>query len=392
MFRRVIWIILDSVGIGELPDADKFGDKGADTLGHIFENDKEFDLPNLRKLGLGNIDNINNSIKNVEHPIGVYGKAMEVSKGKDTTVGHWEMVGIHTKEPFPVYPHGFNENIIKKLIKSSNLPGILANEVASGTEVIEKYGREHMESRKPIIYTSADSVFQVACHEDVYSNEELYEICINAREILTGKDNVARVIARPFKGKPGNFERTSARKDFSIMPEDDNLLCKLQDKGIIVTAIGKISDIFCNKGISNSVHTDNNMDGVDKTLDLMKEQKEGLIFTNLVEFDSKWGHRRDVCGYGEGLKAFDDRLEEIMNAMSEDDLLIINSDHGCDPTFKGTDHTREHIPVLLWGKSIKKNVNLYVRNSFADIGATIGENFGVSLQMGDSFLRELTNE
>lgn len=388
MYKRIIWIILDSVGAGALPDAERFGDEGADTLGHIFESIKGFDLPNMRKLGLGNIDGIKN-IPPLDDPIGIYGKAKEVSNGKDTTVGHWEMTGIYTKNRFPTYPDGFPDKLMEKFINFSNIPGILCNKVGSGTEVIKEYGEEHIKTRKPIVYTSADSVFQIACHEEVYSPEELYAICKIARKMLDGKDKVARVIARPFIGKDGIFTRTSNRKDFSIMPEDGNLLDVLTQNNIMVYAVGKIHDIFCGKGICEAVHTDNNMDGVDKTLDILRRADKGLIFTNLVEFDSSWGHRRDVAGYGRGLKDFDNRLPEIMNAMKDDDLLIINSDHGCDPTYKGTDHTREYIPVLMYGKNIHKNVNLHIMDTFADIGQTIADNFGLKIKMGTSRMEEI---
>ena len=388
MYKRIIWIILDSVGAGALPDAERFGDEGADTLGHIFDSIEGFDLPNMRKLGLGNIDGIKN-IPSLDEPIGIYGKAKEVSNGKDTTVGHWEMTGIYTKNRFPTYPNGFPDKLMEKFINFSNIPGILCNKVGSGTEVIKEYGEEHIKTRKPIVYTSADSVFQIACHEEIYSPEELYKICEIARNILDGKDKVARVIARPFIGKDGSFTRTSNRRDFSIMPEDGNLLDVLTQNNITVYAVGKIHDIFCGKGIGEAVHTDNNMDGVDKTLDIMRKADQGLIFTNLVEFDSSWGHRRDVAGYARGLMDFDNRLPEIMKAMKDDDLLIINSDHGCDPTYKGTDHTREYIPVLMYGKNIHKNVNLHIMDTFADIGQTIADNFGLKIKMGTSRMEEI---
>ena len=390
MLNRVIWIILDSAGIGELPDADKFGDEGADTFGHIYESKEGFGLPNLEKLGIGNIQGVNKNIRNVVNPVGIYGKAMEKSKGKDTTVGHWEMTGIITETPFKVYPNGFNEKIINKFIESSNLPGILCNKVGSGTKVIEEeYGVEHIKTKKPIVYTSADSVFQVACHTSVYSLDELYEMCENARKILCGDDSVARVIARPFDGNPGNFVRTSDRRDFSVKPSDSNLLKILQNNGISVTAVGKINDIFCGSGIEKAIHTTDNMDGVNKTLDEMKELEKGLIFTNLVEFDSKWGHRRNVEGYGQGLIDFDSRLPQIIDNLRNNDLLIINADHGCDPTFKGTDHTREYIPVIAYSKNCKNGVDLGILNSFSDIGATIAEIFGVKISNGESFLNKI---
>ena len=314
---------------------------------------------------------------------------MEKSKGKDTTVGHFEMTGIWTKQKFPTYPNGFPKEIIDRFIEESGIPGVLCNGVASGTEVIKQYGAEHEKTKKPIVYTSADSVFQIACNEDVYSPEELYRICMVARKILVGKNQVARVIARPFVDKNGVYTRTSNRKDFSVEPEDGNLLDVLNKNNINVWAVGKINDIFCGKGINKAVHIENNMDGVDKTLMLMNEMDKGLIFTNLVEFDSKWGHRRDVDGYSRGLVDFDNRLPEIISNLRDDDVLIINADHGCDPTFKGTDHTREYIPVLMYGKKAKSGVNLHVLNTFADIGQTIADNFGCKISMGTSRLEEI---
>lgn len=388
-FKRVIWIILDSVGAGCLPDAGDFDDEGADTLGHIFGTIDGFDLPNMRKLGLGNIDGIQN-IEPVDAPLGCYCKAAEISNGKDTTVGHWEMAGIYSPNRFPTYPDGFPDEIIDRFIEETGVPGILGNCVASGTVIIDRFGKEHMETEKPIIYTSADSVFQIACHEDIYPPKKLYELCNVARAMLTGKHALARVIARPFVGKPGSFVRTANRRDFSLEPSDNNLLSKMKEAGLDVAAVGKIEDIFCGVGVTEAKHTKDNMDGVDVTLEYMDKDITGLIFTNLVEFDSKWGHRRDVDGYAQGLIDFDNRLPEIIERMNDDDLLIINSDHGCDPTFKGTDHTREYIPVIVYSKSAKRGVNLGVRRSFADIGAAIAENFGVELSIGESFLGDIT--
>lgn len=385
-YKRVIWIVIDSVGIGELPDAVAFGDKGADTLGHIFERFPELKVPNMMKLGLSNI-NDTKIPKTSDKPIGIYGKAKELSNGKDTTIGHWEMIGVSMKEPFPTYPNGFPDEIIGEFIKRCHIPGILGNCTASGTEIIKIYGREHIDSKKPIVYTSADSVFQIACHESIYSPEELYEMCRIARDILRGKDGVARVIARPFTGEYP-YERTPNRRDFSLKPDNNNLLFKLKEKGLSVAAVGKIEDIFAGSGITDAVHTKDNEDGMDKTLEYMNIINKGLIFTNLVEFDSKWGHRRDVNGYARGLEKFDIRLGELIKKLQDDDLLIVNADHGCDPSFKGTDHTREYIPVLVYSKVLKKSMNLGILNSFADIGATVGDIFGISsLPVGESFLK-----
>jgi phosphopentomutase len=380
MAKRVIWIILDSVGIGCAPDAERFDDAGADTLGHIYETKKEkedFSLPNLESLGLGMIDGVNKSINSCDKTRGVYFKCSEKSAGKDTTIGHWEMTGIITQRPFPTFKDGFPKEVIDEFIKECELPGVLGNKVASGTVILDELGSEHIKTGKPIVYTSADSVFQIACHTDVYPIEKLYDMCEKARKILRDENAVARVIARPFAGEEGQFYRTSDRRDFSLKPDGNNLLVNLNKNNIPVYAVGKIEDIFAGVGISEAVHTKDNMDGVDKTIEYMKNKtEECLIFTNLVEFDSKWGHRRDLEGYAQGLVDFDKRLVEIMELMTEDDLLVINADHGCDPTYKGTDHTREYIPVLMYGKNLA-TANAHVRDTFADIGTTIGSYFGV---------------
>lgn len=383
MFKRVIWIILDSVGIGEAPDADAFGDLGADTLGHIVEK-RGLRVPNMEKLGLFAIDGT--ALPKTEViPIGAYGKAEELSNGKDTTTGHWEMTGIYTKQAFPTYPEGFPKDVMDAFLKQTGCKGYLGNIVASGTRIINELGDEHIRTGYPIIYTSADSVFQIAAHEDIFPIDELYRICGTAREILKGEHAVARVIARPFIKENDKYVRTSNRKDFSLKPTDESLLPYLKEAGFRVTAVGKIEDIFSGVGIGDAVHTKNNTDGMDKTIDFMETQHEGLIFTNLVEFDSTWGHRRDLEGYAQGLESFDNRLGQVIKKMKEDDLLIINADHGCDPTFRGTDHTREYIPVLMYHKGMKEGINLGVLNTFADIGATIADNFGVKkLPIGES--------
>lgn len=385
MFKRVIWIILDSVGIGEAPDAKQFGDVGADTLGHIMKTRGYLRVPNMERLGLFSIDGTSLP-KTDTVPIGAYGKAKELSNGKDTTIGHWEMIGIHTKRAFPTYPDGFPREIMDKFLKKTKCKGYLGNIVASGTQIINELGDEHMKTGYPIIYTSADSVFQIAAHEDVIPLKDLYKMCMVARQLLQGEHGVARVIARPFVKEGEKYVRTSNRRDFSLKPSEESLLAYMKDSGYRVTAVGKIEDIFSGVGIGDAVHTKSNLDGMDKTADFMETQHEGLIFTNLVEFDSTWGHRRDVEGYAQGLENFDDRLGEILSKMKEDDLLIINADHGCDPTFHGTDHTREYIPVLVYHKGMKQGVNLGVLDTFADIGATIADNFGVKeLKIGTSF-------
>ena len=382
MFKRVIWIILDSVGIGELPDAEKFGDKGVDTLGNIFRTRGYLNVPHLEKIGLYSIERTNLPKSDVE-PIGAYGKAAELSNGKDTTIGHWEMTGILTKQAFPTYPQGFPKEIMEKFVQETGCGGYLCNTVASGTQIINEFGEEHMQTGFPIIYTSADSVFQIAAHEQIIPLDKLYQMCQIARKILVKEHAVARVIARPFIKEGNEFIRTANRRDFSLKPSEENLLCYLKKAGYSVTGVGKITDIFSGVGIGKTVHTTSNTDGMEKTLGLMETQEEGLIFTNLVEFDSKWGHRRDVEGYARGLESFDQLLGELLIRLKEEDLLIINADHGCDPTFRGTDHTREYIPVLMYHKKMKKGKNLGKLSTFADIGATIADNFGVkSLAIG----------
>ena len=385
MGKRVIWIVLDSVGMGELPDAGKFGDIGSNTLGNIAKA-AGLSLPNMRKLGLGNIEGMV-GIEPIEAPSGCYGRLAELSNGKDTTTGHWEMAGIYSKQGFPVYSNGFPKEVIEQFKKEANVEGVLGNCAASGTEIIERLGMEHERTKYPIVYTSADSVFQIACHKSVYPVEELYQMCEKARKILTGKDAVARVIARPFEGYKGQYSRTAERKDFSLQPPSDHLLERIKEKGLIVAAVGKIEDIFAGKGITDAVHTKDNMDGVRKTIQYMKRETEGLIFTNLVEFDMKWGHRNDVYGYAKGLEEFDAVLPDILEAMEEEDILVLTADHGCDPTTPSTDHSREYVPVLFYGKKLKQNVNLGTGKSFADIGQTVAELFGLMpLAIGESFL------
>lgn len=389
MFKRVIWIILDSVGIGALPDAERFGDVGADTLGHVNEYRGRLNVPNLEKLGLFSIEGTALYDNTVE-PIGAYGKSAELSNGKDTTTGHWEMIGIETKKAFPTYPYGFPDEVMQEFLEKTGLNGYLGNCVASGTTIINELGDEHLRTGYPIIYTSADSVFQIAASEDVIPINRLYEICETARGLLRGEHEVARVIARPFVKDGDKYVRTSNRHDYSIKPTTKNLLSYMDNAGYRVTGVGKIHDIFCGVGIGDSVHTKSNIDGMEKTLDFMDTQHDGLIFTNLVEFDSTWGHRRDVEGYAGGLEAFDQELAKVLAKMREDDLLIINADHGCDPTFKGTDHTREYIPVIMYHKKMTKPVNLGIIKTFADIGATLADNFGVEqLEIGCSLKKYL---
>ena len=373
---RVIWIVLDSVGMGEAPDAADFDDVGCNTIGHIMEAYPDLKIPNMRKIGYGNIDGMK-GVQPVDHPAGAFGRMREMSAGKDTTIGHWEMVGIYTPKRLPVYPDGFPQEIIDAFVEKTGVPGILYNAVASGTTVINELGEEHRKTRKPIIYTSADSVFQIACDESVYPPEELYRQCRIAREILTGDHNVARVIARPFVWDGEKFVRTANRRDFSRKPEPDNLLTRIQEAGQTVYAVGKIEDIFDGVGITEAIHTKDNMDGMDRTIAALDLVKEGLIFTNLVEFDSAWGHRRDVEGYARGLEAFDARLGELMEKIGPEDTILITADHGCDPAFKGTDHTREYVPLLLYGPQIKAGVNLGTSDSFGEAGETVRNLLGL---------------
>ncbi len=387
--KRVILIVLDSVGVGELPDANKFNDVGSHTLDNTVKYCKGLNIPNLKKLGIGNIEGVN-SIEEEKIPLGAFGKAKEESMGKDTVTGHWEIAGVITKTPLGTYPDGFPDEIIEEFKEKANVKGILGNKVASGTAIIEELGEEHIKTGFPIIYTSADSVFQIAAHEDVIPVERLYEMCKIAREMLVGDKLIGRVIARPFIGEAPNFKRTSNRHDYAIDPFDKTALDYIKEANMKVKAVGKISDIYNGKGITDSVHSVSNMDGVDKTLDYMKEDFEGLIFTNLVEFDMNFGHRNDPEGYGKALEDFDNRLPEIFNTMKEEDILIITADHGCDPTTESTDHSREYIPVLIYGKNLKGNVNIGVRKSFSSIGKTILDYLLIDNTLhGESFLKEI---
>lgn len=386
MVKRVIWLVMDSVGMGALPDAASFGDEGANTIAHTCEVCGELKLPNLRELGYGNIDGMI-GVNGVEHPKGAYGRLGELSKGKDTTIGHWEMIGIHTPIPFPTYPQGFPRELMEQFLMETGCKGYLGNCVASGTQIIQELGDEHIRTGYPIVYTSADSVFQIAACEAVIPPERLYEICRIARKLLVGEHNVARVIARPFVKEGDSYVRTSNRRDFSRKPDEDNLLCYMKQSGMQVAAVGKIEDIFDGVGITQAVHTKDNMDGMDQTLAYMQQIPEGLIFTNLVEFDSKWGHRRDAIGYGKGLEELDARLPEVLTQMTKNDLLVITADHGCDPTYTGTDHTREYVPVLWYSKAddFLAGTNLHTGATFANIGQTIADLLGInSLRIGES--------
>ena len=391
MIGRVILIVLDSVGAGELPDASLYGDAGSNTIGNISKVIGGISLPNMEKLGYGLIDGIE-GINKCDKANGAFGKCSEMSVGKDTVTGHWEISGVILKKPLKTYPNGFPKDIIEEF-ESKIGRKILGNVVASGTQIIQELGDEHVKTGFPIIYTSADSVFQIAAHEDVISLENLYDMCRIAREMLVGDRTVGRIIARPFIGKDGNYTRTSNRRDFAIDPFEKTMLQCLKEANLSVQAVGKIEDIFNGKGITQAVHIKNNMDGVDKTIEYMKENKKGLIFTNLVDFDMLYGHRNDVQGYANALIDFDKRLPEIMSNMNENDVMIITADHGCDPTTPSTDHSREYIPVLVYGNQIVKNKNLGTRNSFADIGKTILELLSVENDIhGVSFAHEILKE
>jgi phosphopentomutase len=385
-FSRVIWIVLDSVGIGEMPDAAAYGDAGSDTLGNIARI-RGIRVPNLARLGLGNIAPLT-GIAPAGAPAGAYGKCTLASPGKDTTTGHWEMVGIHLAKPFPLYPHGFPPDVINEFERRTGRR-TLGNKAASGTEIIKELGVEHMRTGSPIIYTSADSVFQIAAHEEVIPLWELYKMCETAREILRGPHEVGRVIARPFIGTPGSFTRTPNRHDYAVPPPRDMLLDQLHDRKIPVHSVGKIFDVFLGRGILDSTKTKNNTEGMAQTLEAMQDADRGLIFVNLVDFDQQYGHRNDIEGYGAALEQFDAWVPEFESRLGEGDLAIFTADHGCDPTTPSTDHSREYVPLLVSGPKIRAGVNLGVRGTLSDIGQTVAANFGARLVQGESFLPQI---
>jgi phosphopentomutase len=385
-FSRVIWIVLDSVGIGEMPDAAQYGDAGSDTLGNIART-RGIKLPNLARLGLGNIMPLT-GIAPADAPAGAYGKCTLASPGKDTTTGHWEMVGIHLAKPLPLYPHGFPADVMAEFERRTGRRS-LGNKAASGTEIIKELGVEHMRTGSPIVYTSADSVFQIAAHEEVIPLWELYKMCETARDILQGPHEVGRVIARPFAGAPGSFARTSNRHDYAVPPPAGMLLDQLHDRGILVHSVGKIFDVFLGRGILDSTKTKNNTEGMAQTLEAMQDMDRGLIFVNLVDFDQQYGHRNDVEGYGAALEQFDAWVPELESRLGEGDLAIFTADHGCDPTTPSTDHSREYVPLLVFGPKVHAGVNLGVRGSLSDIGQTVAENFGAHIAQGESFLPQI---
>ncbi|MBQ1683935.1 MAG: phosphopentomutase [Clostridia bacterium] len=388
MKKRAIIIVLDSVGIGELPDAAEFGDEGSHTLGNTYAQ-RPMEIPNMLALGLGNIEN--SKLPSVEDPRGAYGRSAERTKAKDTTSGHWEMAGLPMDVPFRTYPDGFPRSVMNEFEMKIHR-GTLGNCVASGTVIINELGDEHVRTGKPIVYTSADSVFQIAAHEEVIPLDKLYKMCETAREMLVGDNLVGRVIARPFIGSDGHYTRTENRRDFALEPIGETILDRLSGKGMDVVGIGKIEDIFAHKGVTTVDHTKNNPDGIEATIRFLKEGRGDFIFTNLVDTDMLYGHRNDVEGYARALEYFDKKLPEIMDAMSDDDLLIVTADHGCDPTTPSTDHSREYIPILVWGRHVK-SCDLGTLPTFADIGATVvdyltGEDFGV----GTSFLGKVIKD
>ena len=390
-FERIIWIVLDSVGIGELPDAADYGDAGRNTLGHIAES-RPLDIPNLVRLGLANIATLR-YVPSASSPLGAYGKGATRSPGKDTTTGHWEMAGVWLEQAFPVYKNGFPKDLIEEFEKLIGRKTI-GNKPASGTEIIKELGEEHVRTGKPIVYTSGDSVFQIAAHEDIIPVAELYRLCEIARKLLDGPHRVGRVIARPFTGTPGNFVRTSRRHDYAVDPPKPMLMDVLAERKVRVFGIGKIHDIYNGRGVEEYVTTKNNADGMEKLTAAVSERKSGLIFANLVDFDMLYGHRKDVEGFARSLEEFDGMLTEFLPLLSFSDMLIITADHGCDPDprWETTDHSREYVPIVAYSPGGGAGVNLGVRDTLADMGQTIAENFGGTILHGKSFLSEITRQ
>ena len=388
MKKRAFLIVLDSVGIGEMPDASVWNDEGSNTLASI-RNHPDFSCPNLTNLGLFNIDGVGGGIAS---PRTCYARMQESSKGKDTTIGHWEIAGVYSPKPLPTYPNGFPKELIEAFEKATGR-GVLCNQPYSGTEVIKDFGEEHLKTGKLIVYTSADSVFQIAAHEDIVSVEELYRYCEQARDLLTGEHGVGRVIARPFLGSYP-FQRSKRRHDYSLQPPATTMLDILKEKGFDVISVGKIFDIFAGKGFTESYPTGNNEEGMNTTMGMAKRDFNGLCFVNLVDFDMVYGHRNDVGGYARALSAFDAWLGGFLQELQEDDVLFITADHGCDPATPSTDHSRECTPMLAYGKKLEMGVNLGTRSSFADIGATVLDYFGISPDeiFGNSFLKEITHD
>lgn len=392
--KRVFLIVLDSFGIGEMPDAANYGDEGSNTI-KAASSSKYFCMPNMKKLGLFDIDGVEIEHKDEDWakadvtPVGAYGRMTEASKGKDTTIGHWEIAGIVSDQPLPTFPNGFPKELLDQFEQRTGRK-VICNKPYSGTDVIRDYGEEHLKTGALIVYTSADSVFQIAAHESIVPIEQLYEYCEIAREICQGKYGVGRIIARPFEGEVGNFKRTSRRHDYSLVPPKTTMLDQIIESGLDVLAVGKINDIFAGKGISDVVRTANNQEGIERTLEYMKKDFNGICFTNLVDFDMLYGHRNDAEGYAKALTYFDERLPEMLASLREDDLLMITADHGCDPVTPSTDHSREYTPFVIYGDKVKNNTNLGTRESFADIAATILEYFGIEQKVsGKSVLKDI---
>lgn len=386
--KRVFLIVLDSVGIGDMPDAEKYGDKGSNTMKACWENEN-FHVPNMKKMGLFNIDGMDYE-QDESSPAASYARMEELSNGKDTIIGHWEIAGIESKKPLPTYPNGFPKDLIEEFEKLTGRK-TLCNKPYSGTEVIKDYGKESVETGDLIVYTSADSVFQIAAHEEVVPVEELYKYCQIARDMLCGEHAVGRVIARPFIGEYPNYKRTTNRHDFALAPPEKTMLDFIKESGKEVIAVGKISDIFAGRGVSEKILTKGNADGINKTLEIMGRDFEGLCFVNLVDFDMLYGHRNDVDGYASALSYFDNKLGEICAKLRDEDILIITADHGCDPTTASTDHSREYTPMIIYGNRIKPGINLGTRKGFADTGATVLDYLGIKCEnKGKSFLKEVT--
>ncbi|HWT74920.1 MAG TPA: phosphopentomutase [Mobilitalea sp.] len=388
--KRVFIIVLDSVGIGELPDADLYGDVGSHTL-YAASTSSFFHMPNMKKLGLFHIDGVKEKFPEIKDNTsfeGTVARMAEKSKGKDTTTGHWEIAGVISEKPFPTYPNGFPEEILKPFEEKTGRK-VICNKPYSGTDVIRDYGKEHVETGALIVYTSADSVFQIAAHEEVVPLEELYRYCEIARALLTGKHGVGRVIARPFTGTYPDYKRTANRHDFSLEPST-TMMDLMKEKGLDTLAVGKIYDIFAGKGITDTVRTHDNAEGIEKTIERVGRDFEGLCFVNLVDFDMVYGHRNDVDGYAKAITYFDEQLPRIIEGLRDDDILIVTADHGCDPSTPSTDHSREYIPLVIYGNKVKRGVNLGTRQSFSDIAATILEYFQMEQKVaGTSFLKEI---
>jgi phosphopentomutase len=386
--KRAVLVVLDGVGAGANPDAATYGDDGASSLEHCAQAIGGLTLPQLGKIGLGNITPIVGTPP-TDHALGAYGRMTEAAAGKDSTTGHWEMTGVVLQKPLPTYPHGFPADLVSEFEQAIGRQ-VIGNKAASGTEIIKELGAEHMRTGKPILYTSADSVFQVAAHQDVISLEELYHICEIARNLLTGDHAVGRVIARPFIGTPGNFKRTEHRRDFSLAPLGTTLLDLLKSKGKAVIGLGKIEDLFAGRGLTQRDHTETNRDGMAATLRWLERDFTGLLFVNLVEFDMLWGHRRDSDGYAQALRDVDDWFAQVQQAMRPGDAIFFTADHGVDPTYRGTDHTREQVPLLVYGEPVRAGINLGIRATFADLGQTLSQAFGVGdLAAGTSFAHEI---